>query len=147
MHTHKEFVLRALERIVALEKGESDQETADDVEHHFRHQVGRASPIVRGIAHEQRPHLVDPRRRKSGTDGRRHRGRALANDGIYLVVDERRLGGIDPHLVPVYFGGRCCPSTDDVEDELGSVQQHIKRSTLGTSIGTRKTYGFSSAPQ
>lgn len=50
--TYKQFVLRALERVVALEKGEPDEQTTDNVQHHLCHQVCRASPIVCEIAHE-----------------------------------------------------------------------------------------------
>jgi hypothetical protein len=128
--THKEFVLRALERVIALEKGESDEQTADDVQHHLGHQVRRISPIVYEIAHEQRPYLIDPRRRESRTDGGRHCGRAppFGDDRIDFVVNERRLGRAGPNAVPIYLAGRCCPSANDVEDELSPVQ-HFKMSS------------------
>lgn len=127
VNTHKEFVLRALERVIALEKGESDEQTADDVQHHLGHQVRRASPIVHEITDKQRPYLIDPRRRESRTDGGRHCGRVppLGNDGIDFIVYERRLGRAGPNFVPIYLAGCCCTSANDVEDELSPVQ-HIK---------------------
>lgn len=76
------------------------------------------------IAHEQRPYLVDPRRRESRTDGGRHRMcvSPFSNDGIDFVVDERRLGGVGPNLVPIYRASCCRSSANDVKDELGPVQ-------------------------
>ena len=145
MDAHKEFVLGALERVIALEKGESDEQSAHDVQHQLCHQVGRVSPIVREIAHEQSPHLIDPRSCKSGTNGGGHRRRipSLTNDDIDFVVDEHRLEGGGPNLVPVCLASCCCPCANDVEDELGPVQ-HMK---MSTAMVSEQTYGFSSAPQ
>jgi len=125
--THKEFVLRALERVIALEKGESDEQTADDVQHYLGHQVRRTSPIMCEIAHEQRPYLIDPRRRESGTDGGRHRRRVppFSNNGIDFVANQHRLRRVVPNLVPICLAGCRCPCTNDVKDELRPVQ-HIK---------------------
>ena len=120
--THKEFVLRALERVVAFEKGEPDKQTADNVQHQLCHQIARGPPIMCKIAHEQVPHLIHPRRCKSRTDRCGHGGYVppFGDNGVDFLVKKRRLGRFGPDLVPIPLTGRGRPSTNDVEDELGS---------------------------
>ena len=149
VNTHKNFVLCAREGVIALEKGESDEETADDVQHQLGHQVRRAPPVVREIAHEQHPYLVDPRSRESGADGGSDSRRVppLSNDRIDLTLDKRRLGGVGPDLVPIFLAGRRCSSTNDIEDKLGPVRYTKTSTGMPMSMEPKQTYGFSSAPQ
>ena len=68
------------------------------------------------------PHLVHPRRCKSGTIDVDTGGafRSSANS-VDFFVNKGQLGRFGPDLVPILLAGRGRPGTDDVEDAFGTV--------------------------
>ena len=108
-----------------MEESKTNEETAKNIEHDFRNQVIRISPMGLRVALQELASLVKPRRHEFGMNYSLNCWAiaAFGMDGIKFPLHFFGFLGGAPNLMPILFAGRGCSSPNDVKHILSTSTQ------------------------